>query len=337
LSRDPWEGDELRPLTLNGWGYVEGNPINRIDPIGLCGADWTLEATRDCIRLARRLEELYGIIVYWPGRKDLPPEIDNSITCFCGDEFANEHAGLGCDRFPHYFPYQDTKYKKWKRKELMALAIAILMYEREIGYNATWEMMRGVIFVRANRSPTDAGFLWLFPEVSGQYFSNTNASQIPSLPGFGGKPGIALYNPAHRYDWANLGVHTFSPETTWTFVHEIAHRVDDFMENKGLKDLSTDFAANIWKGYGNPGTGPTSYARNADWAGEDMAETMTAYLWNRHSSSWTEPGSEPDLPWIGRREIDILWNFRNPASYHLDNPRTQFVEDVFNILRNRYR
>jgi hypothetical protein len=319
------------------WGYfVVYAPINRIDPIGLCGADWTLEATRDCVRLARLLEELYGIIVYWPGRNDLPPDINNNTTCYCGDEF-EEEIGRGCDSFPHYIRYQNTKYKKWKRKELMALAIAILMYEREIGYNATREVMQEVVFVRANRSPTDAGFLWWFPEVAGQYFSNTNGSPLPSLPGFGGRPGIALYNPAHGSDKANLGVHTFSPETTWTFVHEIAHRVDDFLQNKGLKDLSREFTANIWKGYDNPGTGPTFYARNADWAGEDMAETMTAYLWNRHSSSWTEPGREPDLPWIGRREIDILWNFWNPASYHLDNPRTEFVEDVFNTLRNKYR
>jgi RHS repeat-associated protein len=35
LSRDPWDGDTLLPQTLNGWGYVEGNPVNRVDPAGL--------------------------------------------------------------------------------------------------------------------------------------------------------------------------------------------------------------------------------------------------------------------------------------------------------------
>jgi len=35
LSRDAWEGDELYPLTLNGWSYVEGNPTTRLDPTGL--------------------------------------------------------------------------------------------------------------------------------------------------------------------------------------------------------------------------------------------------------------------------------------------------------------
>jgi RHS repeat-associated protein len=36
LSRDPWRGDTLRPLTYNGWDYVEGNPTNVTDPNGDC-------------------------------------------------------------------------------------------------------------------------------------------------------------------------------------------------------------------------------------------------------------------------------------------------------------
>ena len=34
LSKDVWEGDNLRPRTFNGWSYVEGNPVNWIDPTG---------------------------------------------------------------------------------------------------------------------------------------------------------------------------------------------------------------------------------------------------------------------------------------------------------------
>ena len=34
VSRDTWEGNYNRPLSLNRWGYVEGNPVNMIDPSG---------------------------------------------------------------------------------------------------------------------------------------------------------------------------------------------------------------------------------------------------------------------------------------------------------------
>jgi RHS repeat-associated protein len=34
LARDPWSGDQMQPGSMNGWGYVEGNPINKSDPSG---------------------------------------------------------------------------------------------------------------------------------------------------------------------------------------------------------------------------------------------------------------------------------------------------------------
>lgn len=34
MSRDTWAGDYNRPLSLNRWNYVEGNPINYTDPSG---------------------------------------------------------------------------------------------------------------------------------------------------------------------------------------------------------------------------------------------------------------------------------------------------------------
>ena len=36
-SRDSWMGNYNRPLSLNRWGYVEGNPINSTDPSGHFG------------------------------------------------------------------------------------------------------------------------------------------------------------------------------------------------------------------------------------------------------------------------------------------------------------
>ncbi len=34
LTRDTWSGDANRPLSFNRWGYVEGNPVNFVDPTG---------------------------------------------------------------------------------------------------------------------------------------------------------------------------------------------------------------------------------------------------------------------------------------------------------------
>ncbi|HZY43116.1 MAG TPA: RHS repeat-associated core domain-containing protein, partial [Anaerolineae bacterium] len=34
LSHDPYSGDVMRPGSMNGWNYTEGNPVNRLDPTG---------------------------------------------------------------------------------------------------------------------------------------------------------------------------------------------------------------------------------------------------------------------------------------------------------------
>ncbi len=35
LTKDVWPGDYARPLSLNGWNYVEANPVNLTDPSGM--------------------------------------------------------------------------------------------------------------------------------------------------------------------------------------------------------------------------------------------------------------------------------------------------------------
>jgi RHS repeat-associated protein len=45
LQRDPWSGDENKPMSFNPWLYVSGNPVNLIDPSGFspnCAKDCKL-------------------------------------------------------------------------------------------------------------------------------------------------------------------------------------------------------------------------------------------------------------------------------------------------------
>ncbi len=39
LARDPWSGEAMRPGSMNGWRYAEGEPINHTDPSG----QWALD------------------------------------------------------------------------------------------------------------------------------------------------------------------------------------------------------------------------------------------------------------------------------------------------------
>lgn len=314
MSKDPWEGDDLQPPTLNGWGYVAGNPIGRIDPSGLCGADWGFGAgrrTQECIRLAKLLERQFGVTIYWPRRSDLPAGLDNEITCFCS-EYKKEY-GSDCEDNPNIVN-TETEYKEWRRDEMMALSIAILMYQNEIDYNATRAVLEGVVFVRADKTP------WNRP-AAGEYASR--------LAGFGTRPAIILYDSIHNGDGCCFH---FPGGTTWTSIHEIAHHVDRFVSDKGLYGSREDFRTIVWGGLDadNPEDGPTDYARENS-VEEDLADTITTYLWSRQASDWTAPH-------IIYRFYQVPFLFtgrRNDRG--LTEERNEFVEDLFNALRDEYR
>ena len=81
LSRDTWGGDYNRPLSLNRWMYVEGNPVNLVDPSGHIPAFWCQ------IMLNKGLYELciarhYGIEPMNP--RNLGEHVGSSWLCYTG-------------------------------------------------------------------------------------------------------------------------------------------------------------------------------------------------------------------------------------------------------------
>lgn len=59
-SRDTWGGDVNRPLSLNRWMYVEGNPINYVDSSGFCPEPKTV--ADPCWSLLLQIETRYSFI-----------------------------------------------------------------------------------------------------------------------------------------------------------------------------------------------------------------------------------------------------------------------------------
>ncbi|MBZ0282462.1 MAG: hypothetical protein K8L97_17105 [Anaerolineae bacterium] len=72
-SLDPFEGMASRPMSLNGYSWVEGNVPNRTDPLGLCPSDpwWNDFPGQRCIWLANELHQLYGIPLEVLMQKDI--------------------------------------------------------------------------------------------------------------------------------------------------------------------------------------------------------------------------------------------------------------------------
>ena len=119
---------------------------------------------------------------------------------------------------------------------------------------------------------------------------------------------------------------------TWTSLHEIAHHVDRFVGNRDLYGSAEDFRADVWGGSGvtvNPGTGSTDYARTAG-VGEDLADTITTYLWSRQASSW-------EAPHMVFRFIQVAFlSAGRRYDQDLTEERINYVEKLFDTLNDEY-
>ena len=53
LNKDPWSGNVYYPLSMNRWMYVEGNPVNTVDPSGLLPCNYCVYFTGELGKLCR--------------------------------------------------------------------------------------------------------------------------------------------------------------------------------------------------------------------------------------------------------------------------------------------
>ena len=59
LTKDSWQGDYNKPLSQNAWLYVEGNPVDYVDPTGYIKED--RQEAIDALAIYQRLQSQYGI------------------------------------------------------------------------------------------------------------------------------------------------------------------------------------------------------------------------------------------------------------------------------------
>lgn len=91
VSQDIWVGDHKNPLTLNKWNYVESNPINRTDPVGLCSV-----LDKACLEISRELKMNYGWTVM--GSWQLSDVKQFSDAARLISSFFDIHGGNGAGR-----------------------------------------------------------------------------------------------------------------------------------------------------------------------------------------------------------------------------------------------
>jgi hypothetical protein len=206
----------------------------------------------------------------------------------------------------------DLAYKAWKLEEVVALGASIIMYQNLLGNRLSKEFLQGVVFIRANGNKTPTGI-----GADGQYFYPGD------LRGFGNSPGVVLYDNYNKWGQVDFG------DMVWVFTHEIAHRLISWTNQKYYRKLALveqSYSEQVWNNtYNNPQNGPTRQARNAVSISEDIAESITTYIWEKQSAWWIK-----SLPGF---QQDHYGNDGSRADMPLTQERISWIETYFQKLQ----
>jgi hypothetical protein len=129
ITKDSWQGNFTRPLSLNGWNYVQNNPINRIDPSGhspiWCGVPLIgcVDTAKNAVLAAKAAYSQVGPILFALSQKN---PWNNRFNCLDPRWSKPEHAidllaDYLCERGPSAvaFSGNDALTKELARSILM--------------------------------------------------------------------------------------------------------------------------------------------------------------------------------------------------------------------------
>jgi RHS repeat-associated protein len=95
LTRDTWMGDYNSPLSLNRWMYVEGNPINYVDPTGYVRKPCVLLGGWDSQSVIARVDEAEKYVTRTSDPIDTYVAAGIAIQCAGYDRPFSSYSGLG--------------------------------------------------------------------------------------------------------------------------------------------------------------------------------------------------------------------------------------------------
>jgi RHS repeat-associated protein len=277
ISMDAFGGNPNDPMSLNRYAYVEGNPVNKTDPSGLCVDD-------ACKTAAELLEAAHpNVYIYWPGKIDTasgvftyptptvtptdmltstPTNTPMPTLAACPTQTPTPPAT------PTGLAYESTgalyNPKEWQTDEVNVVKEALDIYVSGRG-----TQMFKVVYLRVPSLPRGAGGLTVGDYNAGFHPQSTSINVLLS------DAWSSLLQNTQYGKW--LVVH----ETNHAFLWLIRGDLDAQNAEYGVRTVDEFVIDRL-----DPSVFPTNYAAsNFDTGTEYVVEAMTAMIWDRTGES----------------------------------------------------